>query len=379
MGLCEFCGEQAGFMRRSHPACKEQFDQGVHRIATIVADSRLSAESGVRRIRELARHHQVKDARLKQVLEEAWADCVTADLQEGGFSLAEETRLDAVLDALGLPDIKAERHRTWNQVLKHRRGAAAARIEELVQEGMARAAADVSYPGRTLADVEADIRAQAAAARIETPALKSLVARCMEGEMERMAEDGHLSHAEERAIQTLCSMCGIKAGDPAQNSIWDKVNQLATLRDLRAGVLPTRFAHVQVPFRMMKSETLIWLFDNVEYRTLKTRREFRGGSTGISVRVARGVYLRQSAFKGRPVEVEEYVHVDTGLLGITTKHVYFTGPARSFRIRHSKMVSLTPFANGIGITRDTVRARPEIFRVEDGWFVYNLLQNTDVA
>jgi len=381
MGLCEFCGEQAGFMRRNHRACAALFDQGVHQITAVVADAGLSAATGARRIQELAQHHRVEGENLEEALEEAWEDCIKRDLQEGGVSHAEELRLDALLEALGLSDIKAERRRLWNRVLKHRRGLMGVKIEELVHEGMALAAAahaGASGAGRVLTDVETEIRTHAAAAQMEEPDLKSLVAKCMEGEMEEMAEDGHLSHAEEHAVQALCRLFDIQGGDSAENSIWSRVDQLAVLRDLSTGSVPKRFAQAQMPFRMMKSETLIWLFDKVEYRAMRTRREYRGGSTGVSVRVAQGVYLRQSAFKGRPLEVDEFVHMDTGLLGITTKHLYFTGPARSFRIRHSKIVSLTPYTDGIGLTRDTATARPESFRVGDGWFVYNLLQNIDV-
>ncbi len=381
MGLCEFCGEQAGFLRRSHRACAELFDQGVNQIVAIVADDSLSAAAGAHRIQALAQHHRVEGENLEEVLEEAWADCIRKELQEGDVSEAEEMRLDALLGILGLSDIKAERHRIWNQVLQRRRGNAAVKIEELVHEGMELAAAahaGASHPGRALADVEADIRANAVVARIEAQELQSLITQCMEGEMERMAEDGHLSHAEEHAVTALCRLFGIQGGDQEQNGIWSQLAKLAALRDLAEGSLPDRFAPVQVPFRMMKSETLLWLFDHVEYRAMRTRREFRGGSTGVSVRVARGIYLRQSAFKGRPLEVNEFAYVDTGLLGITTKHMYFTGPARSFRIRHSKVVSLTPFTNGISLTRDAANAKPEIFKVEDGWFIYNLLRHIEI-
>ena len=381
MGLCEFCGEQAGFMRRSHRACAELFDQGVNQIATTVADNSLSVTAGVRRIQALAQHHRVEGENLEEALETAWVDCIKKELQEDGVSPAEEMRLDALLGTLGLSDIKAERRRIWNQVLQRRRRTAEVKIEELVHEGMELAAAahaGASHPRRALADIEAAIRENAVAARIEAQELQSLVTKCMEGEMERMAEDGHLSHEEEHAVQALCQMFGIQGDDQEENGIWSQLAKLAVLRDLAEGSLPARFAQVQVPFRMMKSETLIWLFDNVEYHAMRTRREFRGGSTGISVRVARGIYLRQSAFKGRPLEVNEFAYVDTGLLGITTKHMYFTGPARSFRIRHSKIVSLTPFTDGISLTRDTANAKPESFRVEDGWFIYNLLRHIEI-
>ena len=44
-----------------------------------------------------------------------------------------------------------------------------------------------------------------------------------------------------------------------------------------------------------------------------TRRERRGNSQGVSVRVARGVCYRPGTFRSRSVEWEETVHQDTGL------------------------------------------------------------------
>ena len=48
------------------------------------------------------------------------------------------------------------------------------------------------------------------------------------------------------------------------------------------------------------------------------RRERRGTSHGLSIRVARGLYYRPSTFRSRPIEWEETVHADTGLLSPTS-------------------------------------------------------------
>lgn len=129
----------------------------------------------------------------------------------------------------------------------------------------------------------------------------------------------------------------------------------------------------RLPFRLMKSETLIWVFNNVQYLQEVTQREFRGSSLGASFRVAKGVYIRPSMFRGRPVETKSLQHLDTGLMGITTKHIYFTGSEKSFRIRLDRIVSVTPYSDGIGVMRDTARAKPEAFVNQDGWFTVNLL------
>ena len=96
---------------------------------------------------------------------------------------------------------------------------------------------------------------------------------------------------------------------------------------------------------------------------------------GVSFRVAKGVYVRPSTFRGRSVASTSMQHTDTGTLGITTKHIYFKGDSKSFRVRLEKIVSFEPFQDGLGIMRDTARAKPEIFRMAatDAWFLLNII------
>ena len=68
------------------------------------------------------------------------------------------------------------------------------------------------------------------------------------------------------------------------------------------------------------------------YLEVVTRRERMGSPHELSIRIARGVYYRPSAFRSRHVERDETIHVDTGLLGFTTKHIYFSGPKKKFQV-----------------------------------------------
>ena len=92
------------------------------------------------------------------------------------------------------------------------------------------------------------------------------------------------------------------------------------------------------------------------------RRERRGTSHGVSIRVARGLYYSPRQFRSRPIEWEETVHADTGLLGLTTKHLYFAGARKKFRVRYDKIVSFEPYSDGFGIMRDALTAKPQAFR-----------------
>ena len=104
-------------------------------------------------------------------------------------------------------------------------------------------------------------------------------------------------------------------------------------------------------------------------------QERRGTSHGVSIRVARGIYYRPSTFRSRPVEWEETVHADTRMLGLTTKHIYFAGRRKKFRVRYDRIVAFDPYDDGFGIMRDAQTAKPQTFVTGDGWLVYNLAAN----
>ena len=79
-----------------------------------------------------------------------------------------------------------------------------------------------------------------------------------------------------------------------------------------------------------------------DYIETVVRRERQGSSHGLSIRVARDLYYRPSTFRSMVIEREETVHQDTVLLGFTTKHIYFSGPKKKFRVRYDKIVDSTP-------------------------------------
>ena len=61
---------------------------------------------------------------------------------------------------------------------------------------------------------------------------------------------------------------------------------------------------------------------------------------------------------------------DTGLLGLTTKQVYFASSRKKSRVRYDRIVSFDPYEDGLGIKRDT-----QTFVTGDDWFVFNLATN----
>lgn len=203
--------------------------------------------------------------------------------------------------------------------------------------------------------------------------VKPIFVSIWENTAEAFLDDSIITTDEERVLHDLQKATGIDLGF---SPIFSRVVQAAALREVMEGRIPTQFRiDIPLPFNLQKGERPVWYYKNSDYVEDKVRRHYEGRSQGISVRVAKGVYYRVGAFKGRPVDTTERVRVDSGLFLVTDKHLYFAGPKKSLRIPYAKIVSFEPFENGIGIHRDAVTATAQMFTVADGWFVYNLVTN----
>jgi hypothetical protein len=161
-----------------------------------------------------------------------------------------------------------------------------------------------------------------------------------------------------------------------ENPTFNRLVKNAVLRDISQGKIPKRY-NLQggIPFNLQKNEHLVWAFLGTTYYEDRTRRSYVGGSHGVSVRLAKGVYYHTSAFRGHQVETHTLEQIEFGTLGITTKSLYLVGPVKSLRIPFTKIVTFVPYSDGVGIFRDAANARLQVFVTGDGWFSYNLLSN----
>ena len=190
---------------------------------------------------------------------------------------------------------------------------------------------------------------------------RQLLVRVWEAAVEGTPEDGLLSLDEESALCRYLDHFGLTRQDVNGNGAQTSLVQAAVIRDVTQGIVPQRQnINRPVPFNLMKSEQLVWVIQDVDYLKTVVRRERRGASHGVSIRVARGLYYSPRQFRSRAIEWEETVHTDTGLLGLTTKHLYFAGSRKKFRVRYDRIVSFDPYEGGFGIMRDAQTVKPQI-------------------
>jgi hypothetical protein len=127
-------------------------------------------------------------------------------------------------------------------------------------------------------------------------------------------------------------------------------------------------------FNLQANEVLLAVIPQISYYESKTRVSYVGGSSGASIRIARGLWLRSSSYRGQRVERESIELRDTGTVGFTTKHIYFAGKVTSFRTAYDRIVSYAPYEDGLSFHRAAASARPQFLMVPDSWFFASLGQ-----
>lgn len=194
--------------------------------------------------------------------------------------------------------------------------------------------------------------------------------------VDKFLDDGVLDPQEEHQLVMLQKQFSLTQTELDSTGAYSRVGKAAVLRDVMSGTLPQRVqVSGSIPFNLQKGEQIVWLFNNVRYLEDKVRREYVGGSGGVSVRVMKGIYYRVGAYSGHSISHTERMLVDTGMMAITNKNIYFGGSAKSFRVALSKIVSFEPYSDGVGIVRDAANAKAQVFATGDGWFTHNLLSN----
>ncbi len=223
--------------------------------------------------------------------------------------------------------------------------------------------------GRAIGQVKSAAQSLAAASGLDPQEVATAFLSGWQAAVSAFLEDGLLSHEEEGRVNKYAEGFGLNEEDIRRTAVHMRMVKAGVLREILEGKVPERL-HVSgaIPFNLQREEKLVWLFQDVKYYEDKVQRHYEGGHQGFSIRIAKGLYYRAGVFRGYPVESTASVLVDTGLLGITSKHLYFCGPRKALRVPYKKIVSVQPFSDGIQVQRDAATAKPMMFLTRDGWF-----------
>lgn len=249
-------------------------------------------------------------------------------------------------------------------------------IASAAEARMADEVASYISNNKSLVQLDKDLATLGAQHGVPPDTYRDTLIRGWEKSVDRALEDDILELHEEQRLMSFMQHFMLSQAELNKNGYFLKVAQSAVLRDALEGKIPQRAKpDSDLGINFQKGEQFVWRLKGVKYYEDKTKRQTVGRSQGVSIRVMKGVYYRVGQFKGTPVETTERTHVDTGDLVITSKNIYFAGPAKSVRVPFDKVVSFNPYDDGFGLMKDNATAKPQTFVTGDGWFIYNLVVN----
>lgn len=216
-----------------------------------------------------------------------------------------------------------------------------------------------------------EIREIAEAHLVSDAEVRSLAIAGFERAVNEVLEDHVPSKEEEDKLVRLQREFALTQADVA--GAVDKFLKAAILRDLDAGVVEPHVTVEGLSINLLKGELVLWLFNDAELYEMKSHTSYIGGSHGLSLRIARGVYYRVGAFKGHRVQTQDLVREDVGSFIVTNQSVYFEGPMKTIRVRLSKIVSVQGYSDAIELVRESANPKPILIKLDDPWFASNLI------
>lgn len=201
--------------------------------------------------------------------------------------------------------------------------------------------------------------------------------RALDAAVGQYLDDGIIDTGEERTVARFIQFSGLPQQVLNANRSLEKVVQSKVLQELLDGKVPSPRITVSgnFPFLLGRNEHMLWLFRDVTLQMQKVRRETVGRTRGMSIRVCKGVYYRTGGFRGRPVETAYMQRIGTGSVCLTDRNLYFHCPEKTLKIPFSRILSLDPYADGLGLQKDGANDKPLFFGNLDSWFCYNVIAN----
>jgi Zn-finger nucleic acid-binding protein len=106
------------------------------------------------------------------------------------------------------------------------------------------------------------------------------------------------------------------------------------------------------PVILKRNEEHIVTFPGITLKEPRAVRRTTGGYAGPRFRVAKGVSFSLGAFGASSESHDEIRDIDRGLFTITTKRLIFSGNKKTTGIDLSKIISINPYSDGIGVNRE---------------------------
>ena len=352
MGDCKYCGKSAGFLRSKHRECEQTHMGGLQEMEMRVQQEaiapNLNKAALLQDLATISQRSWAKEGEVGNSIIGGSLNAVATSLIDGIVEQEVESSLRAFYSTFTLET----NSRAGEGLINLNQGVRNRYIPDVMRAALA--GDSEKYHG-----LEVTLRDSG----MPPGEQRQVLVEGWEAAVKRVLEDRLPTETEQAALFGCLQRFGINSSDVDTNRAYTLFKQAVVIRDIKSGVLPQEFPREDLlSINIQKTEELVWLFFDVRYDEMRTTRTRRRIENYDEV-----TYETE--------EREETVHLDTGLLALTSKHVYFHGRKKSLSIRYDKIVSFDQRRDGFGLMRDAQSAKPQLFRTGDGWFVYNLVTN----
>ncbi len=215
-------------------------------------------------------------------------------------------------------------------------------------------------PGTDLALMATTLPPLATRAGIEPKQARDLTWKSLLAAFDRALADEVITKEEESRLERLANAFGFTPSD-VERAI-EGYRAPLFIAQVNDGRLPEFYSTRMMPKKdeVAHLETAAALLKEVQIK------EWRGGSRGVSFRIARGVSYRVGANRGQMHVIGTELQVqDEGTLTVTSHRAVFTGTRKTVEVSFVKLLGLNVFNDGIQFHVSN-RQNPSLFRVESG-------------
>jgi len=176
---------------------------------------------------------------------------------------------------------------------------------------------------------------------------------------------GSVSPKEEEEIKLLAKNlnCPIQLDSTQQNTL----NRMKMIWTIQNGELPTVSSDINLTGKeqCFFNRPAEWF----QCKTITTRVNYAGPTARI--RICKGVSYRIGSAKVQRVSSQVLAPIDSGCLYVTDKRIILFGAHKTTTIRLNKIVSFTPYDDGIELFKET--GKSIIIKIDTDMDLFNLL------
>jgi hypothetical protein len=189
--------------------------------------------------------------------------------------------------------------------------------------------------------------------------------------IEEASADGVIAEGEQTRIREIRDAFGIDGND-IDGEAGKRFQKASVLSGLDRGELPKVNVLGRMPLSLAKGEAIIWVFNGVDGVTTEMHSKFVGTSSGVSVRLTKGLSVRSGRMQGHSVKAKNLAGMGNGDLVITNRSVYFLTDVKVIKLSRNVIVAANAAREGIAILRNG-DLPPMIFNVDDPPFAADLI------